>query len=119
MAYSPLITFRQGDDVAFSVAVVDDSGDPFSLSTVLGLFANFVGTYGKSDTTLALSLGSGITVSSPASAGIFSVAMTKAQTATFLPLLYNMEIRIELASGSIETLLEGVAEVSGQIKAVP
>jgi hypothetical protein len=110
---------RCGDDVNFSVTVTDGSGNPYSLAGILGIQCSLVGTMGTKDVTLTYTLGNGVTVSSPPTAGIFVVGIPRADSSTLKPgLQYGLEIRLKLSDNTVVTILEGTAEAQPQLVAI-
>ena len=115
----PDLYIRQGDDVTFSVAVVDDAGDPYDLSTILGASCVVKGSYGTADITLTKTLGAGITVTAPGTLGELTVTLTRVNTATLKAgTQYALEMKLQLADSSVVTIVEGTAEVQPQLLAV-
>jgi hypothetical protein len=107
---------RQGDDVSFDVAVLDGAGDPYDLSTVLGIFCVLHGCAGPTDVTITKTLGAGIVVVAPASGGVFTVTLTRVDTASMKAgTVYELEIRLQVASGDVVTIYEGDAAIEPQL----
>lgn len=111
--YAALLV-RQGDDVLFDVDVVDGTGAPYDLSTVLGIYCILQGCGGPNDVTIKKTLGAGIAVQAPASAGVFTVTLSRADTESMMITVYPLEIRLQLSDGTVVTIFEGDAAVEPQ-----
>jgi hypothetical protein len=115
----PDLYIRQGDDVTFSVSVVDSSAVPYDLGTVLDISCVLKGSFGLFDVTISKHLGHGITVQAPSTLGVFDVALDVADTTSMKAgTRYGLECKMKLADSTIVTVFEGSAEVQGQLVAV-
>ena len=111
---------RQGDDVEFSVTVTTDGTTPFDLDQVSDITCMISPEHDCDSVQVPLTLrvGTGVSIQTPTSAGIFDVYLHHAQTDTMAVGRQWMEIRLTLDDGTITTTLEASVEVRPQLAAV-
>lgn len=109
---SPLTIF-QGADATFDVILALPDRTPFDLTTVTPLKAFFKNA---DDTVLEVGLGTGVTISSPATSGKINITLTEAQT-ELLKAGRNQSIELEITDGSDVRIVQliGVMEVKKRL----
>lgn len=107
------LTMKRGDDRTITLTLTDGNGNALDLTGASLWF--YVYKADGSATVITKTVGSGITVATPAS-GIATVAISNANTASLLAADLNVnlpfEVQYKSAGGSIATVAEGFLYVS-------
>ena len=101
------LLFRQGDDFRQTINVTNLAGTGYDLTTAKVQIRTPAGVLLKE-----LTVGSGITLTNP---GTLTLFIAKAETATFVPTVYEYDLQVVFtASGDERTLIEGQFRPSAQ-----
>ena len=97
------VTLYAGDDAAFGVPVLDETGAPLPL--IGASFAYTIATDEGETALVTKTVGNGVTVTDPAN-GLLTIAIGHADTLTFLGPMWHQLVMTD-ASGDVSTLMTG------------